>query len=276
MATFTKDGDGDFSTSADREVFLSTLHSGIWNNPSQITNNNEADWASHVAYFPDGRPLMVWMREKTLIGVFGDLTANPTTIITDSSVATWSMIDAKLLTSSKGAELIWDNSRGATYSYANISDIFHWSLPETFCDSKNDSVILFNISPVVNGDSIEFTAQEDFFNDPNTTPQNGNIIYNKHQLAGSVVASVSKPNTSSEAITVYPNPASNSIKVLLGTDVKHTPTIMNMLGEEMPAPVTVKGDNILEYDFRNVPNGVYLLMVTTEKGVRTTKIIVNK
>lgn len=79
-------------------------------------------------------------------------------------------------------------------------------------------------------------------------------------------------------ITVYPNPTKNNFNILFDEVVsgKLNVTVLNMQGQEIMSSNYTQGREIIEVGGKTLPAGIYFVKVTTEEGIYTEKITIQK
>lgn len=94
----------------------------------------------------------------------------------------------------------------------------------------------------------------------------GHMIY----FIGKLVQSYAGVNElfNSEQVKVFPNPANDKLHVHITNNLKVEYTLIDTYGRE------VKKMNQKEIDVSNLPNGIYIFRINTEKGIISKKIIV--
>ena len=75
-------------------------------------------------------------------------------------------------------------------------------------------------------------------------------------------------------IKLYPNPSNGLVNVESGSRIQKI-SVYNVLGEAVEASVTLKG-NQAEMRMQNLAEGVYLVKITTEQGVVTRSVSINR
>ena len=86
--------------------------------------------------------------------------------------------------------------------------------------------------------------------------------------------SVGTESLSAGQVRVYPNPSSGVLNVESGSQIRKV-EVFNVLGETVQTGQSVSGQKAV-IRFGEVSNGVYLVKVTTDQGVVTRRITVNK
>jgi hypothetical protein len=72
VVVYSRDIDGDFSTSTDIDLFASTFDGATWTAPVRLTDDAVSDFAPSPAYDSNGNLLLVWNRDGDLVSS-GDL-----------------------------------------------------------------------------------------------------------------------------------------------------------------------------------------------------------
>jgi hypothetical protein len=74
-----------------------------------------------------------------------------------------------------------------------------------------------------------------------------------------------------EEVKIFPNPASSIIQIILNDPTsKFEAKLIDALGN------VVLNSNQKTISVRNIPDGVYIIYIQTEKGYKSQKIIINK
>jgi hypothetical protein len=76
---------------------------------------------------------------------------------------------------------------------------------------------------------------------------------------------------------VYPNPTTDFVIVTIPEEIQGnlTATVMNLLGSVVKTGKYTHGDATIKIDFSSLPSGIYLLKLSDNTIVKTTKIIKN-
>ena len=101
------DMDGDLTTPEDRELFAYTRSGGRWT-AAQLTHNDVPDTAPLLAAAPDGQPALAWIQGDAVVGVRGNLTAQPSTWLGQEVQVTTLLSNGRLLAGEDGEmQLLW-------------------------------------------------------------------------------------------------------------------------------------------------------------------------
>jgi type IX secretion system substrate protein/NHL repeat-containing protein len=89
-------------------------------------------------------------------------------------------------------------------------------------------------------------------------------------------ASIEEFANSNEQVSIYPNPATNSLQVSLAGNTENTELkIVNMLGEEMPVANSLKKEgNKITIDVSSLNEGVYTINITNSMGAVNKKVVI--
>jgi hypothetical protein len=102
---YSRDMDGDYQTTADREVFATTLSGTTWSAPIRLTTNAVADEAPQLALSDAGAPRLVWRQDGRLRFLSGGWSAASTALALPSAAG---RTDYELVRSAGGAlALTW-------------------------------------------------------------------------------------------------------------------------------------------------------------------------
>jgi hypothetical protein len=80
--------------------------------------------------------------------------------------------------------------------------------------------------------------------------------------------------TSTNAVSVYPNPASNVINIMAAEDA--TIQLMDAQGRLVMAESKIYANQKQEFNTQNFANGVYTLKVFNDHFVSSSKVIIQK
>ncbi|MCX6294899.1 MAG: T9SS type A sorting domain-containing protein [Bacteroidetes bacterium] len=111
-------------------------------------------------------------------------------------------------------------------------------------------------------------------------PQSGaaNIIYYKIPVADLACGASINEHTSSSDLTIYPNPASNNVSVVLNSTKATTAsiTVYNMVGQAVAQleKNIVSGNNTVKLDISSFNTGVYFVSVIVDGNNYSQKLIV--
>ncbi|MCX6226371.1 MAG: T9SS type A sorting domain-containing protein [Bacteroidia bacterium] len=111
-----------------------------------------------------------------------------------------------------------------------------------------------------------------FFDPADTTFQQSVTVF--FQIGGS---GLNNAGTSGEMVRVYPNPASDCIRIFLSGDVpvSHTATFVNMQGQVLISEYLPAGSREISWQVSKLPSGFYILRLRDEAGdLATYKIFI--
>lgn len=119
-----------------------------------------------------------------------------------------------------------------------------------------------------------------------STHNTGTLTFEFHSDGGATAAgwvamiSCSGPtginNTNSEnTVEIYPNPSTGLFNIKLNTNEKVTLTISDMVGKTIGTKV-INSDSKFAIDLSDFSNGTYFLKFSSNLGVRTERIVLNK
>lgn len=109
--------------------------------------------------------------------------------------------------------------------------------------------------------------------------QNNQTLYPHYSATAgcSQVTGIEKYSTNNN-ISIYPNPATNSLQVSLsGNSTIKEIALYDVLGNEVPIPNPFqRKGNSTSIDVSALANGVYFINLKTSEGVLSKKLVVNK
>lgn len=86
---------------------------------------------------------------------------------------------------------------------------------------------------------------------------------------------ISLNETSTNSLSVYPNPTSGDVNITLAEGGKYQVEVVDMVGHVVSSEeVTVNGNEKLTRDYSNLTNGIYLLNVTGDNFTKTVKLTI--
>jgi hypothetical protein len=94
------------------------------------------------------------------------------------------------------------------------------------------------------------------------------IVFNKTDYAG---LSVNETDKNKLEVSLYPNPASENIFILLNSNVKSAQISISNLSGKTLINTEITADN--KIDLSSLPMGMYLLTIATTNGSETVKFI---
>ncbi|HXB12344.1 MAG TPA: T9SS type A sorting domain-containing protein, partial [Bacteroidia bacterium] len=86
-----------------------------------------------------------------------------------------------------------------------------------------------------------------------------------------VCAGINEVVSLDNAITLYPNPFTNTVNINFGVDGPVTLSLFNMLGENMGTWNVNKGNTTI--DTKDIPTGVYNMEIKTKSGILNKKLV---
>lgn len=165
------------------------------------------------------------------------------------------------------------NDRNVTLSWSTLFERNNkgFAIERSF-DAKNWQEVIFEASKGANGTSAE---QLDYVTtDKAVNP--GNVYYRLKQLDYDGVATLSEVrmvNIKSSGLSIYPNPARNSVTIL-GIATRHAVTVYDVTGRVVMAAAVDAGSNTL--DIASLTDGVYTVVIKNENNVAGTfKLVKN-
>lgn len=81
-------------------------------------------------------------------------------------------------------------------------------------------------------------------------------------------------SSNDQAVKVYPNPASNSLSIVLTEDA--TVQLFDLNGKQVVIDTTVNANQTQELNVQHVANGVYTLRIFNDTSVSIRKVVINK
>ncbi|OJV53695.1 MAG: hypothetical protein BGO31_02220 [Bacteroidetes bacterium 43-16] len=165
------------------------------------------------------------------------------------------------------------NDRNVTLTWSTLfeSNNKGFAIERSF-DAKSWKEVIFEASKAANGQSKE--KLDYLATDKEVTP--GNVYYRLKQLDFDGVFSISEVrmvNIKNSGLSIYPNPASNSVTVL-GLSAKHTVALYDVTGRVM---MTAEVDaNNSSLNIATLPEGIYTVIIRSESGAASTFKLVKK
>ncbi|HHH41740.1 MAG TPA: hypothetical protein ENK56_07015, partial [Chloroflexi bacterium] len=121
---YSRDTDGNLSTSADQELYLLTWTGSGWSGPLRLTQDTQPDNRPTLFYDASGKPRLLWLKGDTLYALLGDLGGSPRAIAVEGSAA---LLDYDAAQDPQGnLVLLWQG-----YSPEGV-DVFYATYDETF------------------------------------------------------------------------------------------------------------------------------------------------
>lgn len=158
---------------------------------------------------------------------------------------------------------------------AQCTNCFDWDINESSSSSDNSTVgtlqiIGSDIQPNISIKGVStgtFTIQANKFteNGCETCLFTGNVVVSK-------MPSLDLNKTNLNDVILFPNPTSNIVNINSNNDKIISCKILNFQGESI-STIGVVNQKVTEIDLTNQKPGVYLIEITTLKGVKTFKIV---
>jgi hypothetical protein len=281
LVALVLDTDGNFSTSADWEVFTSSWNGTAWSLPVRRTNDAVADWGVHCIYTGDGHPAMAWLRNSTVAGVVGDLSQQPSVWLDQNNNVGLEFINGKLAEGGGKLVLAWPEVGNISYSNADLTSLI-WSAKlsrKIEGDERSFSLGVDN-----NGEGI-FGYLHVPFNGSTSTLSKLADIYITPVKAGTVITSMNdkihETREKGELMDAYPNPftSATTIRFFLPQNSMVTLKIFDIQGQELRTIVNENrpaGYYEENFDAANLSNGTYFYRLQTNTTIETKKMILMK
>ena len=138
---YTLDQDGSFTNANDQEVFLVRRENGVWREPRRLTTNEAPDRSPQPTYLQDGRLAVGWLSDNKVIGLVGDLTAQPSTWIEPNDFLNLNFCRAELVARGNRLLAVWP---AANDLYAVEVPIARRALLATLPSSGQPKSLRFN------------------------------------------------------------------------------------------------------------------------------------
>jgi Secretion system C-terminal sorting domain len=119
------------------------------------------------------------------------------------------------------------------------------------------------IEAIENGDYVSWASVDDICISPRD----------------SFVLSTSDDLFNQNKLKIFPNPAAESLSVLLEQPLEEDATfrLMGIRGEQLKESRIPKGSTLQHIDLSNLPNGLYILEIQTDSGkIRHSKVAIQR
>jgi hypothetical protein len=197
----------------------------------------------------------------------------------DPTQITWSMIPTtEVLYRAVPAYISWDQTihwlggSGVTYNYNGIAyngsggvnpknTALGYFFGPTSSYSLNLPMDLRGIAKDLLGPYSYYTAGG---------MESGQKVTNQTWRIDYIVASIQEESLSS--FKLFPNPTSESVKLLFKSTLIRTIQLIDLLGKEVKQLTTT--DKRIELNVSEFPKGIYFVTVSSEKGISSQKIII--
>ena len=169
---------------------------------------------------------------------------------------------------------------GAATFYANFDTVFYYVMKKFMTSASGDNITLTANTPVTKSYEYEFkgdyrlpnNAQDPISHASEHSVENfANIYATKEVLQSGKVGAASaikEQMLSNGEVLVYPNPARNIINIESNNEIKEV-VVYNLLGQKIKQYHSA----INTIDISDIANGIYVINITTDKGVTTKKFI---
>jgi hypothetical protein len=84
---YARDGDGDFGSDEDQELYQLTWNGSTWSSPGRLTDDAQPDIRPSLFFDSNGDPNLLWLKGNSLYAVLGDLAGTPQAIAVQGSSA---------------------------------------------------------------------------------------------------------------------------------------------------------------------------------------------
>lgn len=177
---------------------------------------------------------------------------------------------------------------GAATFYANFDTVFYYVMKKFMTSASGDNITLTANTPVTKSYEYEFkgdyrlpnNAQDPISHASEHSVENFANIYavywvqnyaTKEVLQSGKVGAASaikEQLLSNGEVLVYPNPARNIINIESNNEIKEI-VVYNLLGQKIKQYHSA----VNTIDISDIANGIYVINITTDKGVTTKKFI---
>jgi hypothetical protein len=135
LIAISADTDNDLQTSNDREIQVVERSVGGWTAPIPITANAVADLDPIAGHDCSGQPVVLWRRDTEVLGVIGNLTGAPETVVGADLDVGPGFAEARLACKDDVLHLVWVQAVDL-WAVTRVQDA--WSAPERINGADSD------------------------------------------------------------------------------------------------------------------------------------------
>jgi len=279
MLALAKDTQGDLSTGNDWEIFTIKQANGVWGSVQQLTTNGIMEYGVNAAYTFDGTPVVTWMRDTSIIGSYGAVSASQEIWIPKAGMG---FFNNSLAVGKDTMVLMWNEGTSAVMSMSSVAQR-KWSVPK-FAHFTTDIQRSLSAQFATNG-SLHIGYQQSPYNMlPNQFSDSGSLqLISIEKVSSPLGVSAPKEYTPKQfaLLNAYPNPfnASATIKFVLPKQAYSVLTVTNILGREVARlvdGVTAEGEHTVVFNADRFASGVYFYTLRSGNIAQTKKIMLVK
>ncbi|MDP1676258.1 MAG: NosD domain-containing protein [Bacteroidota bacterium] len=274
-----KDTQDDLSTGNDWEIFTIKKTNGAWSSIQQLTTNAIMEYGVNAAFTYDGIPIITWMRDTSILGSYGAVSASQEIWIPNAGMG---FFNNSFAVGKDTMVLIWNEGTCAVISMSSVTQR-KWSVPK-FAHFTTDIQRSLTAQFATNG-SLHIGYQQSPYNTlPNQFSDSGSLQLISIEKVSSPLGINAPKNQSPKnfaLLDAYPNPfnASATIKFILPKQAYSVLTVTNILGREVARlvdGVTAEGEHTVVFNADRLASGVYFYTLRSGNIMQTKKIMLVK
>jgi PKD repeat protein/pimeloyl-ACP methyl ester carboxylesterase len=237
----------------------------------QFSNQSVGNPTSYSWSFPGGTPSSSTQQNPTIS--YNSAGTFPVTFTVNNSQGNSTITKNGYITVTAKPTAEFDYQVEANNSIKFLNQTNNTGLAQTYTWTFGDNISSAEFSPLhtyaSSGTySVKLVAQNSCGNTSKTRNVMVTLVGTENQdLDGSV-------------ISIFPNPNNGmfTVKIKSSTQGTHEIKIINSIGQTIKCDKIIKTNEeyISEYDLQNLPSGLYILQVISEKGQKSLKIQINR
>lgn len=279
MFALANDTQGDLSTGNDWELFTIKQTNGVWGSVQQLTTNGIMEYGVNAAFTFDGTPVVTWMRDTSIIGSYGALSASQEIWIPKAGMG---FFNNSFAIGKDTMVLMWNEGTSAVISKSSVTQR-QWSVPK-FAHFTTDIQRSLSAQFATNG-SLHIGYQQSPYNTiPNQFSDSGSLqLISIEKVSSPLGVHTPKDQEPKQfaLLNAYPNPfnASATIKFVLPKQAYSVLTVTNILGREVARlidGVIAEGEHSVVFNADRLASGVYFYTLRSGNIVQTKKVMLVK
>jgi parallel beta-helix repeat protein len=279
MFALAKDTQGDLSTGNDWEIFTIKQTNSVWGLVQQLTTNGIMEYGVNAAFAYDGTPVATWMRDTSIIGSYGAVSASQEIWMSNAGMG---FFNNSFAVGKDTMVLMWNEGTSAVMSMSSVTQR-KWGVPK-FAHFTTDIQRSLSAQFATNG-SLHIGYQQSPYNtSPNQFSDSGSLqLISIEKVSSPLGINTPKEYTPNQfaLLNAYPNPfnASATIRFVLPKQAYSVLTVTNILGREVARlvdGVLAEGEHSVVFNADRLASGVYIYKLTSGKYSATKKIMLVK
>jgi parallel beta-helix repeat protein len=279
IIALAKDTQGDLATGNDWEIFTVRRTAGSWGTEQRLTTNTRMEFGVHAAFTHDAVPVVSWMRDTSVIGSVGAITAAQEIWIPNAGMG---FFNSALAVGKDTMALFWNEGTSVVMSVSPVA-VRSWSPPK-FIHFTADVQRSVNAQFDPSGSLHIGFQQSPYAVQPGQFSDSGSLqLVSLTKLGTPLGMKETEPSVPAgfALFDAYPNPfnASSVIRFSLPKQGYTQLTVTNILGREVARladGILSEGEHSYTFNADRLASGIYFYTLRSGSFVQTKKVMLVK